>query len=330
MLSPEEKKEIVKAASRMGDPVSLLVNVPQGDESFGGELLRFAREVGEASSRSLRVEEAGAAVVPGKASLTIGAAASSNIHYLAMPTGREFAPFLDALLWLGKAVEPPDTPALGSLSGVIRPSRAMVFITPSCPHCPLVVRAAISLAVRLPAFSVTVVDALRHEDLAARFRVKATPTLIIDETATLVGEVTVEDLARHLLRASSGDSLTEALRSMIGAGRAEDAARLISREKRPGDLMPLYLAKDFSTRMGALLVMEEALALDPRALDPLLSRLIELLSHEDAAVRGDTAALLGKIGDPGATQGLRKVLEDSDPDVREAAREALDLLEGGT
>lgn len=329
MLSTEEKIEVASAASRLREALSLFVSAPPETGPLGEELLGFARELEEASAGAVQVREAGAPVIRGKASLTVSSRTFRNVHYLALPTGRELSPFLDALLWLGKAAEPPGLEAAGGLEEVAYPARCMVFVTATCPRCPLVVRAAISLAVRIPSFSVTVVDAQRHEDLAARFRVRATPTLIVDEAATFVGEVKAEEIARHLRGLSRGDSLTEVLRSMIGAGRAEDAARLLVREKRPGDLLSLYLANDLSTRIGALLVMEEALALDRRALDPIMESLLGFLSHRDAAVRGDTAALLGKTGDPRAASPLRKALEDLDPDVREAAREALEELAKG-
>ncbi len=52
-----------------------------------------------------------------------------------------------------------------------------------------------------------------------------------------------------------------------------------------------------------------------------------LLSQDDVALRGDTAELLGKIGNPIAIPALKKTAEDPDPDVREAAEEALEALE---
>jgi glutaredoxin len=313
----------------MKEPLSLVVTVAPADRAFGNELLGFARVVCGAASMALRVEEGDSSGFPGKSSLTLASPAGAGIRYLALPSGRELPPFVDALLWLGKAEEPPPIPAPGPGARAIVPVHAVIYIAPSCPHCPRVVRGAVSIAVQVPALSLSVVDAVRHEDLAARVKVKATPTIIIDEAATFVGEVTVEELARNLLRAGAGDSLTEVLSSMVQAGRADDAAALVVRKMRPAALLPLFLAKDFSTRMGALLVMEEALGIDPRALDPLLAPLIGLLAHDNAAVRGDTAALLGKIGDRAATAALRKAAEDPDADVREAAREALNLLEEG-
>ncbi|MBM3302189.1 MAG: HEAT repeat domain-containing protein, partial [Deltaproteobacteria bacterium] len=157
--------------------------------------------------------------------------------------------------------------------------------------------------------------------------VKSTPTIVINEGLTLVGQVSTEELAGRLMEVGKADSLTPILDSMIQSGRADDAAALICRETQPEALLPLYLSKEFSTRMGALVVMEEALALNPRALDPIVGQLTDILFQDDAPLRGDTAELLGKMGNPAAIPALRSAAEDEDPDVREAALEALELLE---
>ena len=114
---------------------------------------------------------------------------------------------------------------------------------------------------------------------------------------------------------------------MIQAGRAEDAGDLLCREGKPEAIVPIYVSPEFSLRMGALVAMEEALEKDPRSLDPIVDELTELLSHQDAPLRGDTAELLGKIGNRQALPALRKAADDPDPDVRDAVEEALEALE---
>jgi HEAT repeat protein len=102
---------------------------------------------------------------------------------------------------------------------------------------------------------------------------------------------------------------------------------LLCCENRPDAILPIYLSKEFSVRMGALVTMDEALEMDPRILDPLVDDLVLLLSQDEVALRGDTAELLGKIGNPSAIPALKKAAEDPDPDVREAVEEALEVLE---
>ena len=81
-----------------------------------------------------------------------------------------------------------------------------------------------------------------------------------------------------------------------------------------------------SLRLGLMLAAELALEQDPGALDDITPDLLRLLETEDAALRGDTADLLGRIGHPSAEPALRRLLADENPDVAEIAEEALEAL----
>ncbi len=186
------------------------------------------------------------------------------------------------------------------------------------------------IAVRHPLVDVIIVDAVQFPDVAERYKVRSTPTVIINDAATLVGQVSDEDLVKHLIPHDTGDSFTEVLKSMIDAGRAEDAAQLMCRNKNPKAILPIYQSDEFSSRLGALVVMDEALEIDPACLNPIVEDLMRILSEGDTPVRGDTAELLGRIRHPAAIPALEKAAEDPNPDVREAAQEALELLNADT
>jgi HEAT repeat protein len=51
-----------------------------------------------------------------------------------------------------------------------------------------------------------------------------------------------------------------------------------------------------------------------------------MLSHKDSRIRGDIADLLGKTGDPRAIPKLEPLKADPDPDVADAAVEAIEEL----
>ena len=62
------------------------------------------------------------------------------------------------------------------------------------------------------------------------------------------------------------------------------------------------------------------------ALARVYEQRIAALTADDAALRGDTADLLGKIGLPSAVEPLRGLLADENPDVAEIAQEAIDAI----
>lgn len=91
----------------------------------------------------------------------------------------------------------------------------------------------------------------------------------------------------------------------------------------------LLQSENIATRVGASALVESLVAEDPgntllsvRALQPLLK-------SARAVVRGDAAYLLGIVGRPESLDGLRRLLDDEDKEVREAAREAVTVIERG-
>jgi len=85
-------------------------------------------------------------------------------------------------------------------------------------------------------------------------------------------------------------------------------------------------SENMRVRIGAAALVEE-LAVDHRAeLRYSVPGLIGLLRHENPTVRGDAAWLLGIIQDRASEGALRRSVNDSDPGVREAVREALEKI----
>jgi HEAT repeat protein len=77
-----------------------------------------------------------------------------------------------------------------------------------------------------------------------------------------------------------------------------------------------------------MMAAEEALEENEEALDRIATNLLPLLGMEDAALRGDTADLLGRIGLSLAVDSLKALLKDPNPDVAEIAEEAIEEIQG--
>jgi alkyl hydroperoxide reductase subunit AhpF len=325
VLSERELMQVQATAEIMTGPVTIRVYRTGSNDAFETNLANIAAQVAGVSMNRIKLEESTEAILAGKPSLTLAGGLPGNIHYVAAPEGHEFEPFLNAMKWLGHPGDAPD-PDLQKLNSLTAPNQIMVLMADACTYCPHVVQSVLAMAVHQPLITAVIVDAIQFEDLAERFKVKSVPTTIINDNRTVLGQVTLNQLVDHVLDLQRPESLTADLESMIQSGRAEDAAALLCSRNEPHAILPLYISKEFSKRIGALVTLEEALAINPRILDPVLNELIGLLSHEDVGLRGDTAELLGKIGNPAAVPALKKSLDDPDPDVREAAAEALEAL----
>jgi len=79
----------------------------------------------------------------------------------------------------------------------------------------------------------------------------------------------------------------------------------------------------FRVRIGITALMEDLKTRDGNNIARAIPHLVPLLKHEDPVVRGDTANLLGIIGDKEAMPFLEETLSDENPNVEQLAREAL-------
>ncbi len=278
------------------------------DDLLARAMEQVLGELVAASGGRLRIEERRAEAHP---RASIGA---ENVRYLALPARHELAPFLELLA--GLATRPPPAElAAASLE---------VLIAPTCPSCPQVVSACVELALESPALALTVIDAQYHRDLAGSCT--SVPAVIVDGARTVVGQVSKQELRDLLGERGRPGYLLAALASMLQAGRFEAAAPILVGEGGLAAAAELMRTGAMQDRLGLMLLVERVLARDPHALDPALPHLLPLLEGADASLRGDAADLLGKIGAPGAREGLERLLADENPDVREIAEEALAAL----
>ena len=115
-------------------------------------------------------------------------------------------------------------------------------------------------------------------------------------------------------------------KSLVENSRLEEVQKKILRGSGAKHFADTWSKSTTQLRMGLMLVADEILETDADILNSIVSELISLLGSEDASLRGDTADLLGRIGDPSAIEALEALKSDSNPDVAEIAAEALEEI----
>jgi HEAT repeat protein len=97
-----------------------------------------------------------------------------------------------------------------------------------------------------------------------------------------------------------------------------------------GDLysgsLELLADSDWSVRMGMMVVLEGVAERSPDLVRCAYPYILDLLEHEDDNQRGDTAYLLGLIGDASVMDRLEVLLNDVNPQVAEVAFEAVQRI----
>jgi hypothetical protein len=290
----------------------------------------FGRKLEKTVSEVCRLSDGKCVIVSDTAGLDpvavpcikIGAGGYANIVYAAIPTGHQFPPFLKILERIGGGYRTLENGSLSDSS----PAELIVLISDSCPRCPLVVEAAGLSACGNPSMVASFVDVMQFQDFVKKYRILSVPATILDKQIVLIGTISAERIKVLVQSRGTPKFEIEIVRSLIERQDISGAAGYLDREAGRTVVLDLLQNTEFSKRLSALVVLEKGIEDDLDAVRAMVPSLIPMLSHYDARIRGDVADLLGKIGDPAAIPHLEPLISDPDPDVAEAAVDALEEL----
>jgi alkyl hydroperoxide reductase subunit AhpF len=326
MLDERNRQRLRDGLAGGAATLELVLHAANGGSALAAAFIELAGEIEKAAGGSVTVrqgEDGGPAAGP---SLTLASGMRGDIHYLALPERLEAAPFVDLLLELVREPAPPHEEWARSLARLEQPAEVLVFVSAACPNCAQAVRAAHRVALASPRITSSIVDAQRFEELAAQFQVKSVPLTLVDSELGMTGAVTAQDLAAKILGRGEAEYGMHVLVSLVETGRMSDAVKRVLEGDGASELAAAWLRSAMSLRMGLLMVVEDVLEADGRALDGIVGELLPALDAEDAALRGDTADLLGQIGHASALPALEAHRSDPNPDVVEIVTEALEQI----
>jgi glutaredoxin-like protein len=132
----------------------------------------------------------------------IGRDGESSLRYYGIPSGFEFAAFLDDLVAVsrGDSGLRPETRA--ALAGLTQDVHLQVFVTPTCPYCPRASRMAHAFAQESPRIRADVIEANEFPHLASRYNVYGVPKVVINETGGFEGAQPEAAFLAQILRAA--------------------------------------------------------------------------------------------------------------------------------
>lgn len=325
LLDDTDRLRLEAALSSSPRPPQLILHGDPTRPAVAERLAKIAREVEEATSGTVAVLPGDGAGPPATPALTVSAA-QSTVHYLAVPAGPETAPFVDLLCGLGES--DADMELAGRLAPLSDPCSLVVLIAEGCPNCPHAVRAALRLAVASPWITTTIADLMDHPELAEPHTVESVPTTVVDGEQIMVGIVSPLDLAEAVVDRGTAGHERRVLGSLVESGAFGQARQRLASELGRQAFSSLWVESTLSSRIGLMLVAEQALDHDRGALDDIVGDVLPGLQSGDAALCGDTLDLLGRIGGAVAESAISEHLDDADEDVAEAAEEALSRIQG--
>ncbi len=152
------------------------------------------------------VADAAAAAAAGvdkiPATVVRGRDGGERARFYGAPAGYEFTSLLEDVLDVGGSGAPAlPEPVVAALERIDQPVHIQVFVTPTCPYCPVSVRAAHALALASPHVTADMVIGARVPAHRAAIQVMAVPKTVINDTHHFEGALPVEDVARAVLHA---------------------------------------------------------------------------------------------------------------------------------
>jgi hypothetical protein len=204
------------------------------------------------------------------------------------------------------------------------PADALLLLGTHCPHCPSVLQSLANLVKAGTLGTLKVVNIEQRIDIARELGVRSVPWVRIG-SFELEGLRSEQELAEWAARASTNSGMSEWLNDQLSSGKLDQALQQVRTDPAVMDaLLQLFTDTDtpLNTRIGISAIMEHLEGTD--ALRAIVERLGELTQHEDARIRGDACHYLALSGSPQAAGYIRPLLQDTDAEVRDVARESLE------
>jgi len=145
-------------------------------------------------ARVFRIERHPAVVIHGPS--------KRNVRFFGIPSGFEFRSFIDSILdsSRGSTVLSPETRE--NLRNLNLPVHIEVFVTPTCPYCPMAVRIAHKFAIESEMITSDMIESLEFVEYAQEFNVMSVPRTIINKEISIEGAVLEPILLQKVLEAA--------------------------------------------------------------------------------------------------------------------------------
>ena len=112
----------------------------------------------------------------------------TRIRFLGAPAGYEFMSLVEGLILAGTGESGLTAESKALVAAhVTAPLDILVFVTPTCPHCPRAVTLANRMAVENPLIRATCVEATEFLDLSRRYQVTGVPKTVVNGTIEMLG-----------------------------------------------------------------------------------------------------------------------------------------------
>jgi glutaredoxin-like protein len=162
-------------------------------------------------ARKLHVDK-----VPG---IVVRGPANRPLRFFGIPGGNEFPNFVEALIEASQQKPALAIEAARHVKKVKDQVTIDVYVTPTCPYCPAVVRAAYRLALASAHVEASAIEISEFPRIAQQLGIQAVPMTVLNGRSVIAGAVDEVTLAEQVAKLAAGASATQ-----TRAGELSEAA----------------------------------------------------------------------------------------------------------
>ena len=211
-MIPEDRMEALRndLKERMVDSVKLVVFTQEIECKFCAETRQLAQELSTLNdkittevydfltnadkAKEFKVEKIPALVIMGNKDY--------GVRIYGVPYGYELQTLISAVVNVSRGTTDLSDKTKTILADVKSPVHIQVFVTLTCPHCPVAASIAHKLAIESDMISADVIDAGEFPMLAQKYAVIGVPKIIINEKVEFVGAFNEDLFAEQVLLGS--------------------------------------------------------------------------------------------------------------------------------
>lgn len=124
-----------------------------------------------------------------------------GLRFFGFPAGYEYGSLLKAIIQVSQGKTDLKESTREALSQVNQPVHIQVFVTPTCPYCPMAVELAHSMAIESPFITADMIEATEFPHLVHKYHIFGVPKTVINETISFEGAVPEHVFLQNVLKA---------------------------------------------------------------------------------------------------------------------------------
>jgi len=208
-LIPDDKKELLKNdfKERLVDPVKIVMFTQEMECRYCSDTRQLVQdlatlndkitaEINDFVADAAKAKEYGIERIP---AIAIIGKKDYGVRIYGIPYGYELQTLIEAVINVSKGTTDLSEKTKSILKEVKTPVHIQVFVTLTCPHCPVAAAVAHKLAIESDLVKADVIETSEFPDLAMKYNVIGVPKIVINEKIEFVGAFSEDLFAEHVL-----------------------------------------------------------------------------------------------------------------------------------